>query len=300
MMFFEEVDIEDARRLLPDGLTYKYRDWDDKFHKTIITKQEVFFASAEQLHALGDKYDCYSPIDWDFSFESHRPILEKYFPGDKATMSKRDYEFSLRQFHREKAGTEYRQKQYIQNYYQLSTKLLGILSLTERNDNLKIWESELYAKDFTGFCVGFDFRKCIHKLSDSHIGGGNVIYIPHSHPKIVHRMVFNDSKEEYLQMHIEQVHRKFIDYEHEEEYRLIMRLYDKGLEYTPTISDRQFIVPKFCYKNVTFGYKMNPSAIDEIIQSCQDQYLQVDFFTATPDGAGGVQIKPYSKSTSAM
>jgi len=40
-------------------ILYKYRDWDNEFHKRIITNQEIYFSSADQLN---DPYDCALPL----------------------------------------------------------------------------------------------------------------------------------------------------------------------------------------------------------------------------------------------
>jgi hypothetical protein len=51
---FEEMN-------LPDTI-YKYRNWDDPFHKTIITQQEVYFAKPTSFE---DPLDCKNPVRYD-------------------------------------------------------------------------------------------------------------------------------------------------------------------------------------------------------------------------------------------
>ena len=43
-------------------VVYKYRNWNDQNHKTIITQKEVFFASPS---SFDDPHDCRIPIRHD-------------------------------------------------------------------------------------------------------------------------------------------------------------------------------------------------------------------------------------------
>jgi hypothetical protein len=59
--------------VMPETL-YKYRDWQDKNHRRVISHQEVFFASPNSFE---DKLDCKNPTRWDLL--TYGEILDKYF-----------------------------------------------------------------------------------------------------------------------------------------------------------------------------------------------------------------------------
>ena len=63
---FEEI--EDIPPII-----YKYRDWQDDYHKKIITDYQVFFAEPKSFK---DPEDCKNPIRYDLL--STREIYEKY------------------------------------------------------------------------------------------------------------------------------------------------------------------------------------------------------------------------------
>ena len=293
MLFFEDITTEEAKELIPERL-YKYRLWSKPIHRSTITKRQVWFASPKSLQEMGDKDDCRHPIEWNWDFDKHRAIIDAGFPGDKSALSPDEYERTLRQVHQSAVGTPDLQAQYIEEYYKLTTKLIGVLSVSRRNDNIALWQSKLYAKNFRGFCVGYNFQECLYGLTHKHVGGADIRYVKRDASKIEHRSS-REATGAYLAMHLEQVNRKFTEYKHEEEYRFIVRVYENGLDYELTDEDRTFTVPPFCYKSVTFGFRMKQTAISEIIQACGEENLKVDFFMASPTLTGTVRLKPYKQ-----
>lgn len=289
MLISTTSSLENVKEHFP-AITYKYRDWNDSKHKTIITKQQVYFAPPSIFWKFGDPFDCRFPVEFDFSYEANRPALEGGYPYDKSSMTRRDLEFELKRQHRVNTETEAAQKQFIQNYYDLSNHHLGILSITGRNDNLKIWESN-YAVDFNGFCVGIDFRECLNELAKAGIGGGTVSYVASDTAPLKYVSTYNRNSDEVIAHHIELTHTKYKQYTFEEEYRLTKRFFSNKLWSNIPNEDRLFTVPKECFKTVTFGYKMPEASRQEIVQACTEQGLVVDFNVASPSEDGLVLIK---------
>ena len=56
---FEEVENQIAESI--PGIIYKYRNWEDKLHKKIITDTELWFAHP---HTLNDPYDVRPPYNF--------------------------------------------------------------------------------------------------------------------------------------------------------------------------------------------------------------------------------------------
>ena len=171
-MFLENTEIsygklEDIE--LPE-IIYKYRDWNNEFHKRFITKREIFFASPDTFE---DKFDCYNPTRFDkltqkqiydyFYWSSKNDNINytrqqhRYFARDwskKSLVNNKDY---VKKF-MEDSITEYYQHQ-------------GILSLTENCNNSFMWNK--YANNEEGFCIGYNT-----KVLFSFLGmGGPVEYV---------------------------------------------------------------------------------------------------------------------------
>lgn len=92
MIISEIYSVENIKKNFPEIL-YKYRDWSDPFHKTILTNQELFFAAPDRFL---DKNDCRFPIEWDFSFSFFKPILKANLKADKSQMLEKDYDFEIK------------------------------------------------------------------------------------------------------------------------------------------------------------------------------------------------------------
>ena len=281
--------IENVRDYFPE-LLYKYRDWSSKNSKTIITNQQVYFAPPK---AFSDRYDCRFPVDWDFRFKTHRPALEGGFPYDRSNIPDKVFERILKNQHKRIVGNRRKRKKYIGKYSNNTNHHLGILSLTARNDNLKIWHSD-YAVNFKGFCVGINFKDCLQELMDAHIGGGRVIYVDRSYSPLKFVSIYSSSdKTEAMALHLDRIHLKYDKFKFEEEYRLVQRYYGPQYTFLGPIDweHRLFTVPKRCFKTVTFGCKMPLDSRKEIVKACVGQELNIDFYQASPLASGMVLIE---------
>lgn len=279
--------IDDVKNLMPDML-YKFRNWELEKHKTILTKQEIFFSSP---YGFTDQFDCRYPINFDMTFERIRPILDYYYPYEKSQVTRRDLDFFLRDHYRKRFGTSAQQQSLIDQWYKDSNDVLGVVSLTTRRDNYAMWGSE-YANDFQGFGVGIDFSDCVPELMENHTGGGHVEYVPEDYPKMEFISAALSTHDELVKFHMDLVHRKYETFAFEEEYRLTKRLYQPLYPNGIRVEDRLFQIPKRCFKELLFGCKTPPSYIEEIRTVCQKQGLNVNFFMATHNETKEVVVSP--------
>ena len=278
------------------SILYKYRNWSNPLHKTILTNQELFLAAPD---SFPDKNDCHFPIDWDFSFSFFKPILEAIFRGKKSLTSINNFNYEIIKEYYNHLGTKNKQFDFINNYYRLMNHHLGVLSMTTRNNSLEIWKSA-YASDFDGFCVGIDFKQHLQMLSDNHIGWGIVKYVPYDYPKLKYVDINTHSLEEVLELYMKNITTKYIDFGFEQEFRLVKFSFaNKNLKNyweNLTDDDRKLITPKECFKTIIFGFKMLESEINDILHICDQQELKVDFFKASPTDKGSVDIEPFNSN----
>ena len=133
---------------------------------------------------------------------------------------------------------------------QLPRKSMCIASFTTDRDNRNMWEN--YAKNYSGFCVEYSFRKGIPEIN-SKIAWDILHLLPVSycakrpifdHNKTLQSIVMQDTKqkgtyvdsEEYLKQGYKAVTTKLSDYRSEKEWRLVMPNKYQGIYDFPYVS----------------------------------------------------------------
>jgi uncharacterized short protein YbdD (DUF466 family) len=236
---------------------YKYRVWDDKDQKTILSERTVYMASPTSFQ---DKKDCKLLKRIDLMTE--QDIYDKYLED-----SKKDNPERSRQRHRAFAR-EWTKKSPMRNKENLSqlqedqfqewAARFGVLSLTANYSNLEMWNK--YSNHGKGLCVGFKS----HKLF-TFLGGGGKVKYDKNLPDIYHDDSFEIE-------HAKQIFSKELKWKFEQEYRT-----HKFYPHPATIQDRQIIIPVDSFKEVIFGYAMDVGVKEEIKETCKEQDLNVDF-----------------------
>lgn len=236
---------------------YKYRVWNDKYQKTIISERTIFMASPMSFE---DKKDCKLLKRFDLMTEQY--IYDKYLEDSRTDNPERSRQ-QHRAFAREwTKKSPMRRKENIrqlqEDHFQEWAARFGVLSLTANCSNLEMWSK--YGNHGKGFCVGFKSNKLFPFLG----GGGKVQYYKNL-PDIYHDDNFEIE-------HAKQKFSKELKWEFEQEYRT-----HKFYPHLATIQDRQIIVPVDSFKEVIFGYAMDEEEKEEIKETCKEQDLNVDF-----------------------
>lgn len=236
---------------------YKYRVWDDKYQKTIISERTVFMASPTSFE---DKKDC--KLLKRFDLMTEQDIYDKCLEDSKNNDPRRTRQ-QHRAFAREWAKkSPMRNKKNIsqlqEDHFKEWAARFGVLSLTANCSNLEMWNK--YSNQGKGFCVGFKSNKLF-----PYLGGGGKVQYYEKLPDIYH----NDSFEVE---HVKQTFSKKLKWKFEQEYRT-----HKFYPRPATITDRQIIVPADSFKEVIFGYLMNEKVKEEIKETCKNQELNIEF-----------------------
>lgn len=197
-------DKEEIANAFPDTI-YKYRAWDNDFHKRILTDFEIFFSSPENLK---DPYDC----NLAYRYESMNSIekiglAERTLKG--ANEGNRKYR---RKKARELAATPYmNDKEYLRKSGEMQLMRLrknaGIFCASSNPKSNLMWS--YYADSHKGFCIGFD---TIGFYYDTNASLGNVIY-QKDFP------LLKPSTDRSFDI-FRQLHTKSREWHHEEEIRL--------------------------------------------------------------------------------
>ena len=241
---------------LPKTL-YKYRKWNDEYHKKILTRREVYFARPTSFE---DKYDCKIPIRYDLLTD--RDIYNHYLFDSK----KKNEDWS-RQQHRDYARkwakkSLIKNEKFVQNKQKIEFEeydaCIGILSLTADIYNIDMWAN--YSDNNKGFAVGFDPLIMFPFLG----GGGPVIYynvlpIIYPYPKHLYEE----------QIHL-QKYSKLKKWEFEKEYRTQL-----FRPYPMNDSVRTIQIPPNAFKEIILGANMDENVIEDLIKSIPIELINV-------------------------
>ena len=234
---------------IPDTL-YKYRCWNNTYHKRMLTETEIYFASA---NSFNDPYDCSLPYKWkqdelteENIFNKYRTSLKEMHPNWTETQIHESCYFEQQQglFHDEthikSISEDWRRKEY---------KAFGIVSLTSQSNNFLMWSH--YADSHNGFAVGFD-KYILFEVSKASLSP--MIY----QKEIPSYGLFEDLMEKSMK----QLHTKSDVWEYEDEYRLIsMQRVNSSLK-----------LPIESVKQIVLGLRMDFKVKAEIINLAETKY----------------------------
>ena len=149
-------------------VVYKYRKWDNDFHKRILINNEVFFSAP---NGFEDELDCNPPVIYPNGQELFAFFLQYSMEQNKNRSIV---------WHIWNASALYNDSP-LNRSYELSriekenrddfNKRFGVLSLTTESDNDAMWNK--YSDSHKGFCVGFDTHKLLAAIKG---GCGDVLY----------------------------------------------------------------------------------------------------------------------------
>lgn len=138
---------------------YKYRDWTNKFHRRLITHQEIYFSKPSEFN---DPFDGNIPVRWDLMtyeecFEKNLEFLNTFLKNKDPKLVKnfaKKITDEKTHWHPEKLKKE--SPEQLRKW----DSIIGLLSLSKIEDNILMWSH--YSLNHTGFVVGFDTESLIN------------------------------------------------------------------------------------------------------------------------------------------
>lgn len=144
--------------IIPEIL-YKYRDWSNKNHRRLISKQEIYFPRPSEFN---DPFDGNIPVRWDLM--TYEECLEKNLDlintvhKDKDQRLVREYAKKVTDektlWHPDKLAKE--RPEQLKKW----NSIIGLFSLSTVPDNILMWSH--YSFNHTGFVVGLDTKSLIN------------------------------------------------------------------------------------------------------------------------------------------
>lgn len=162
---FEEVE-ESVRKNAP-AILYKYReDWENKYHKELITAQSIWMASPKELN---DPYDIRIPFKFDFSEIEHPEFFRKmkeYYKINNPYLNHNERDLNVICENKleeiRKDPRYYFEKNYKDLRESNTYDQVGVFSCTSDELNEKMWAH--YGNNNTGFVVGFNTVELCREL----------------------------------------------------------------------------------------------------------------------------------------
>ena len=243
---------------IPETL-YKYRSWGQKFHKSLLTQNEIFLASPANLN---DPFDASLPFRYKQEELTPENIYKKLIEvGRKNWPKMSELELQEMAYKRQQSGVfengEYWKEQHAESKDSMH-KSFGILSCTTKNDNLLMWAH--YADCHRGFCVGLNSEILFNTL------GGAISRVNYSE-SFPTMPLFNQDASYMIAM----LNTKSPEWEYEDEYRLT-----KG-----GAANKPFELPKEAITEVVLGCNMSSEHRKEIIEVLDNKLPHVKIFDAT-------------------
>ncbi len=243
-------------------ILYKYRDWNNPYHKKIITDLEIFFPSCKNLN---DPFDCKIPIyvrNIGKNKKQIKALIHNYV--------QKNYPYFTRQQRREKEKQIYKEKNF-SNYslqkelqYDIINRKFGIFSLSSNLGDPKLWS--LYANSHKGFCIGFDIE-IIFKLENNKAYFNKIEHL-FQLKKVNYVSEFPIWEQVNEDRSLDQIITKSTDWEHEQEYRLI------ALDKPNWI----YKIPKKTISEIIFGLKTLKETRTEIMKEINKNNISIKFY----------------------
>ena len=150
-------------------VVYKYRRWDNAFHKRILNNNEVYFSSPCEFE---DKLDCNPPVKYPHGQELFMYILQYSMTHNHNKNYVWHIWYASNVYKSSPMSLPFELKKVEKENEDEFNKRFGVLSLATQCTIDAMWNK--YSDMHKGFCVGFDTNKLFSSING---GCGPVMYV---------------------------------------------------------------------------------------------------------------------------
>ncbi|MBO6118694.1 MAG: DUF2971 domain-containing protein [Bacteroidales bacterium] len=243
--------------LIPPIL-YKYRDWDNSYHKTILTNNKLYFASPLDFE---DQNDCRPRVKYpETQDEIFAYILKThYICSNKSFKNYDEYRLCCKKvFKTSPLLNPMERDSILRKYHEDYMNAHGVLSVTENANNDYLWKT--YANNHSGVCVGFD----TNVLRQFIIGGAPITY----YKELPTIDFMNDCNTTKIQ---KQIWSKSDKFKEEQEYRLI-KIWPPD-NHVITQTDRCITFPNEAVLEIILGKNMKEENKQEVRNIVKNKFV---------------------------
>jgi hypothetical protein len=170
LMIFLEQETTFDQLTLPEKV-YKYRNWSNKYHKRILTHNEIYFSAPSDID---EQHEC--ALEADYASVTPEMIhryayLEAEANGIMTETEK--LKFATATVHKTSFFKKATQENGDVAFKKSLDEQLSIFCVSQHNDNDALWN--MFAGGHTGFCAGIHTRTMFENMAILG-GGGKVQY----------------------------------------------------------------------------------------------------------------------------
>jgi hypothetical protein len=238
-------------------IVYKYRSWTNRFHKRILTKNQVFLSPPLQFN---DPFDCriftnYGLLD---SVEKKQQFARELIAMNMNHIQQRGDDPEELFFNELRALLDIDSYQAFSDETQMTLRnpRTGVLSMSGIWNHILMWSH--YADFHKGICVGFHEEKI--RTSGLFGMGGPVLYTKH-YPEIYPGYKHLLDEKKALEQYALQTHFKAREWSYEKEYRLLTTF-----RHEATIEDRTILLPDDFYAEIILGADFPENDIERVVR----------------------------------
>lgn len=281
---------------------YKYRRWNDMWHKRIITNNEIYFSPPDQL---GDEYECRLPYDFgkisDAEWEAFQyRIISSQCPEMTPSEIIQKIKHEIGSHKDIRFNVEW-QKEWIENVYKERDLFLGVFCTTTSPANYQLWSHSLFGFRHKGFCVGFNTEVLV-KNHEKFGAGARVKYFPEDEVPSIKPI--RDENRNSLDKYLEEIYNLRGAYAYQQEYRFTksyQEVYDGITGRGPKVPDskqkelRTVTLPPEAYKEIIFGDRLSGPKREAIYEIVHSKMTHVEFLVAVRDKENEtISLEPYN------
>jgi hypothetical protein len=259
-MAAEKGNSDPNNKELPATL-YKYANWNNEYHKRLITSPEIYLAYSDSFN---DPFDCaVSPRYEKWTIDERKELIRQSIKRKNASIDdlrlrkqaeeeysgmERDYEFRLKQVRRN-------QNNFIHNF-------VGISCYSTIKDSILMWSH--YSSSHTGFCIGYDRLK-LFEIVLKYVESLNPVARWVGYIEVDYRKDYPDIKPstdlENIDDFVNRLAFKFDHWRYEQEWRLTVGLKRGEMPFY----ERIIKIPIDAISEIYLGMNMLEQNIAEII-----------------------------------
>ena len=224
-------------------ILYKYRDWENPYHKGVLTNNALYMASPRSFE---DIKDCNVPEKFPTKQKLYKFFLEKSRMDHPTWSRKAHRQFAIYWSIHSPLANPQRMKSILEHFNEDFNNRFGVLSMTANSKNGEMWEK--YANNHKGFCVGY-----ATDILFKHVGGGGPVQYTEELPTI------DFVKDNFETKHVKNIFYKEKKWAFEDEYRL-----HTMWPQVATVEQRNIKLPNECIVEIILGKFMSNESKDEI------------------------------------
>lgn len=246
---------EEALKLFP-SILYKYRDWNNEYHKKIITNQELFFPSFESLN---DPFDGKLPFMFDNSGidkKTYKKELRKNNSFEYGNLTKKKIDEMYRNF---RSGKDW--KSMLKYHIEFVNSIYGIMSLSESATITPMWAH--YGNNHSGIAIGFNLNE-LQKIVE-----GTISRIKYTEEPV--KIPFGNTED--VNRYLDLFFTKSPEWSYEKEIRILKTHF----------SNKKIQLNKNTISEIVFGMNAEAKNIEEIKSITNKNFENVKFYKIDRD-----------------